>query len=270
MQTYSLEFAPVPRSSVTSAKVIRDDSLRSASLQRKATLVNGAALKNEVGAKAVQCKSVRPQELIKTKESQPFKYEKKKGVWETVDVGKKMVAWLTLENPDIRKGQEAKENKDQNKMMDDYRRKTGLKGGRLVKGHLLNEHLGGKADNSNLYPITDGANWDHLGYVENHVKKLVLAGRTVEYEVYAGPYGNESCNTLCRKSQFKCRYRTRDTKGKKVDKSVTILSNINGKNKKARGSARDENDNKYLKEGNNVYTKGYYKHSLNKKLENYM
>lgn len=233
------------------ARSIVDCSSRGLNLQRKASAANVCQLK-----------------LIEKEESQKFKYGDR--LEKEVNVGKRMVARLSLDDPDIKKGQPAFKNTAQDEMMADYKLKMQLSSHQLVKGHLLNEYLGGKAKNANLYPITDGANWDHLGYVENHVKKLVLAGRTVEYEVNAGPYGNESCNTLCQKSQFKCHYKTIDSKGKKVDKSVTILSNINGKNKKARGSAWDVNDNTYLKDGNNVYTKGYYKRSLNKKLENYM
>jgi len=43
-----------------------------------------------------------------------------------------------------------------------------------VKGHLLNENLGGPANVTNLTPITNDMNKDHLNRVERHVKKLVL------------------------------------------------------------------------------------------------
>lgn len=172
---------------------------------------------------------------------------------------------MTLDNPDIRKGEDAGKNKDQNAMMGDYRLKTGLVGGQLVKGHLLNEYLGGKAKNSNLYPITDGANSDYLGYVENHVKKLVLAGRTVQYEVDAGPRDGFSCNTDCEKSQFKCHYKTIDNKGESVDNSVTILSDIVGGRKLARGSVLDASGN-YLKKGEYKFVDGDYDKRLNDQL----
>jgi hypothetical protein len=43
-----------------------------------------------------------------------------------------------------------------------------------VKGHLLNENLGGPANVTNLTPITGDMNKEHLNKVEKHVKKLVL------------------------------------------------------------------------------------------------
>ncbi|NTS41813.1 DUF4157 domain-containing protein [Flavisolibacter sp. BT320] len=43
-----------------------------------------------------------------------------------------------------------------------------------VKGHLLNENMGGPANVTNLTPITNDMNKDHLNQVEKHVKKLVL------------------------------------------------------------------------------------------------
>jgi hypothetical protein len=43
-----------------------------------------------------------------------------------------------------------------------------------VKGHLLNDNLGGPANVTNLTPITDDMNKDHLNMVERDVKKLIL------------------------------------------------------------------------------------------------
>lgn len=231
------------------ARSIDDCSPRGLSLQRQARAAN-----------------VRQLKVIETEESQPFAYHDKNGSVQSVDVGKKMVANLSLQDPDIYNGQPAFKNTDQNDMMADYRTKTGLVGGQLVKGHLLNEKLGGKADNSNLYPITDGANSDHLGYVENHVKKLILAGRTVEYEVSAGPYPGEPCSTIgCRNSRFVCHYKTTDSKGPSVDKSITIESNISRGVKRSRGSALDASSGEYLKEGDVVHENGLYG-NWNKKL----
>ena len=133
---------------------------------------------------------------------------------------------------------------------------------------MLNEYLGGKAKNSNLYPITDGANSDHLGYVENNVKKLVLAGRTVQYEVDAGPDLGEPCSTRCEKSRFKCHYKTIDNKGDSVDTSITILSDVAGSRKLARGSVLDASGN-YLKKGEHKFVDGDYDKKLNDQIRNY-
>ena len=40
---------------------------------------------------------------------------------------------------------------------------------KFVKGHLLNDNLGGKANKNNLYPITGQANSDHKTKVENKI-----------------------------------------------------------------------------------------------------
>ena len=40
---------------------------------------------------------------------------------------------------------------------------------KFVKGHLLNDNLGGKANKNNLYPITAQANSDHKNEVENKI-----------------------------------------------------------------------------------------------------
>jgi hypothetical protein len=44
---------------------------------------------------------------------------------------------------------------------------------RYIKGHLLNHHIGGPGDNSNMYPITAAANSSHLHTVETKVKDWV-------------------------------------------------------------------------------------------------
>lgn len=58
---------------------------------------------------------------------------------------------------------------------------TGLFG--IVRGHLLNDHLGGQAIPENLFPIARAANACHLYQVEGYVKHLVYNGRTVQYDV---------------------------------------------------------------------------------------
>ena len=52
---------------------------------------------------------------------------------------------------------------------------------RYIKGHLLNHHIGGPGDNSNMYPITSAANGAHLRNVETQVKEWVQTDR---YWVY--------------------------------------------------------------------------------------
>lgn len=52
-----------------------------------------------------------------------------------------------------------------------------------VRGHLLNDHLGGPAAEENLFPISLAANSCHLNQMERYVKYLVYNGRTVHYDV---------------------------------------------------------------------------------------
>lgn len=91
----------------------------------------------------------------------------------TAEVGLTMEAWL---DPDeIRGGQPSTDNSSQNEMMVSIRKHYGLEStpGYVVKGHLLNEHIGGLADGDNLYPISMNANGVHSKTVETIAKKLV-------------------------------------------------------------------------------------------------
>lgn len=97
---------------------------------------------------------------------QQYKYAKKKSQM----VGLKMQAWLDPTQP--LRGQSANLNTSQDEMMGQIRADYGIKGGNVVKGHLLNDNLGGSALSTNLYPITKAANSAHLGYVENVAKDI--------------------------------------------------------------------------------------------------
>jgi hypothetical protein len=55
---------------------------------------------------------------------------------------------------------------------------------KYVRGHLLNEHLGGEGDADNLFPITGNANSQHLHSTESTVKNWVKEkARWVLYQV---------------------------------------------------------------------------------------
>lgn len=96
-----------------------------------------------------------------------------------VAVGSLMEAHLDPD--DMHVGQSANLNTSQNPMMTAIRKYWNIKGGNVVKGHLLNDNLGGSALNKNLYPITAAANKDHLMYVENLVKEKVWSEETGIY-----------------------------------------------------------------------------------------
>lgn len=56
---------------------------------------------------------------------------------------------------------------------------------KYIKGHLLNDNLGGSGDVANLFPITARANRQHEAQVESWIKdKVNLYGYSVHYEVH--------------------------------------------------------------------------------------
>ena len=65
------------------------------------------------------------------------------------------------------------------------RKKTGSGSGPYyyIKGHLLNDNLGGIANEANLFPITHEANGQHKSYVEEYIKKGISEGYVYRYEV---------------------------------------------------------------------------------------
>ncbi|HEU4716814.1 MAG TPA: hypothetical protein VFU15_03230 [Bacteroidia bacterium] len=65
------------------------------------------------------------------------------------------------------------------------RKKTGSGSGPyfFIKGHLLNDNLGGIANEANLFPITHEANGQHKNYVEQYIKKGIGEGYVYRYEV---------------------------------------------------------------------------------------
>lgn len=54
---------------------------------------------------------------------------------------------------------------------------------KYIKGHLLNDNVGGEGEARNLFPITADANAKHLVYVEKFVKAQLAKGYVVYYEV---------------------------------------------------------------------------------------
>ncbi len=68
------------------------------------------------------------------------------------------------------------------------RKKTGSGSGPYyyIKGHLLNDNLGGIANEANLFPITHEANGQHKSYVEEYIKKGISEGYVYRYEVNIG------------------------------------------------------------------------------------
>jgi hypothetical protein len=153
---------------------------------------------------------------------QPYTYGSK-----MVTVGKKMDSWLDPD--DLLQGQSANLNKSQDDLMNRIRAKYGLIGGDVVKGHLLNDNLGGTALGKNLYPITRAANNDHLTHVENFVKAHVWVDKRPVYynlEVVGTPNINSP------NAEFVSTVREWDTKkignktGKKLEPHIVVQSSF--------------------------------------------
>ena len=71
-----------------------------------------------------------------------------------------------------------------------------LLGSQYIRGHLLNENLGGPGENKNLFPITRSANAMHNTRIETAVKDWVNTQRYwVSYEVRVGNYSGIQTST---------------------------------------------------------------------------
>lgn len=100
---------------------------------------------------------------------------------ETSQVGMQMEAIRLSQDSPI--GSEAGKDSSQNDFMGNLKKTMGDKRTKYIKGHLLNDHLGGPARPYNLFPITDQANSDHLVFMEKYVKAEVEKGYVMYYKV---------------------------------------------------------------------------------------
>jgi hypothetical protein len=74
-------------------------------------------------------------------------------------------------------------------------RRQGEKASYYVKGHMLNENVGGKGVWENLTPLSREGNSNHEGTVESLVKAAFSSGAVIEYNVTAKyGYGNNSAS----------------------------------------------------------------------------
>jgi hypothetical protein len=100
---------------------------------------------------------------------------------ETSQVGMQMEATRLSQDTPI--GSEAGKDSSQDNFMGNLKKTMGDKRTKYIKGHLLNDHLGGPARPYNLFPITDQANSDHLVFMEKYVKAEVEKGYVMYYKV---------------------------------------------------------------------------------------
>ena len=118
---------------------------------------------------------------------------RKNSISRSVKVGKVMEAYLDPNYP--LQGEGSRVNQHQDPLMTDIRDATGLSGNEVVKGHLLNDNVGGKALDANLFPLTRAANKVHEKTAENYVKNKLWDDRQgVYYRVTARRASSDIAN----------------------------------------------------------------------------
>ncbi len=100
---------------------------------------------------------------------------------QTSQVGKAMEAKTLSKDHPI--GSIAGKDSSQEGLMGNLVKTMGDKKTKYIKGHLLNDHIGGPARAYNLFPITEQANNDHLVFMEKYVKAEVAKGYVMYYKV---------------------------------------------------------------------------------------
>ncbi|HEY9082803.1 MAG TPA: DUF4157 domain-containing protein [Vicingaceae bacterium] len=149
------------------------------------------------------------------------------------EVGYRMFARrLSQDHP---KGMTSSKDSKQKDLMDSLANVAGSANTKYIKGHLLNDHLGGPARTENLFPITSKANGDHVSWVEKYVKAEIAAGFVLEYEVVVPNYtinpaptpGKTTGYTI--DSSFRCRTARIGVGGNKLNEyNITIQSQWSG------------------------------------------
>lgn len=121
--------------------------------------------------------------------------------------------------PDTEPGTESTTDTDQTAMMHNLAN-TGIRAvpnaQKYIKGHLLNNNVGGPGQAFNLFPITADANSKHLIFMEKYVKAQLKAHNVVAYEVEVqnwviNPHGATGKYTV--DSQFHCQWHLLDAQG---------------------------------------------------------
>ncbi len=152
--------------------------------------------------------------------------------WETASlggatVGKKMKAeWLGPDHPQGTPPGTGVQTSLMGKLVTDPKQDGDSK---YIRGHLLNDNIGGKGLGHNLYPITGNANKKHHDSIERKVKNWV---NTEKYWVSYSVDVDEKSNDLGHgnnhrknyvNSVFRCRAAIKGTDGQEYD---TVTSNI--------------------------------------------
>ncbi|UTW67003.1 DUF4157 domain-containing protein [bacterium SCSIO 12643] len=181
---------------------INDD----AGLEREADMMGAKALQMKYVLNTVQQKNVSGDTVQMassiTYESQTLPYNLGPGmaINQNAKVGKKTVA--KLDKADLPKGSSPGLSGQDDAIYAplDNAHPTET----FIRGHLLNDNLGGLGIPANIYPITSNANSQHSKEVEEPVKAAVLAGNVVDYTVKANWLGGGGNFRTKPRSEFDC------------------------------------------------------------------
>jgi len=156
---------------------------------------------------------------------------------QTAKVGKHMIANPLA--PDYEPGSKSTNDTDQDKLMSELANagKTSVPNDqKYIKGHLLNDHVGGPGLSYNLFPITADANAKHLAYVEKFVKAQLKSNFVIYYKVFVEDKAPVDLNNDGKKpfkvdSEVKFHWYLLDTSGKQIKSAHTdkIESTYNAK-----------------------------------------
>ncbi len=109
---------------------------------------------------------------------------------------------------------------------------------KYIRGHLLNEHIGGKGDANNLFPITANANSRHLHSTESRIKTWVLDKKQwARYEVNvsrgATKLDSSDITQNYVDAKFDCTVVLKDAAGKESERFLTTITSQHGQRHEA-------------------------------------
>lgn len=105
-------------------------------------------------------------------------------------------------------------------------------GFKYVRGHLLNENLGGKGENINLFPITANANSQHLKSTEKDIKDWIIpeGKKKKQYALYevnvsvaVSKLNSKQIEQNKVNSTFHCRVVLKDASGEEKKSFLTSI-----------------------------------------------
>jgi hypothetical protein len=115
--------------------------------------------------------------------TQPVGYKDANGTGHVEHVGSVADAWIDAADPIT--GTAPKSSVQQPEM---YQRLKAQYGQGFVRGHLLNDNLGGVGEVYNLFPITYSANSEHKITAEGHLKRYIRTEQAAMKNNLGGPY----------------------------------------------------------------------------------